>query len=207
MDMDIEATEIRERIRAAYSAKPRVSKKPWTVPAKTDFKLGRVLAFDQTVQNTGWAMVESTDTGPLIRKTGMCRPSKDDLTSFEALYARAAEVEDQLDALVQQFAWAENLTVVHEMPAIEGYRTESSLIVSYIIRRAATRAHLPVVMVNNQHMKAVLLPPHDRYEKAAVGRALVGLVDRTHLIVGSPWNQHVHDAVALGLTHLHKDER
>lgn len=198
---------VRERIRHAFEGQPRkrTASKRWLPPNMLKFRRGSVLAFDQTIMSTGWALLEKGEAPQIVvRKTGMCYPLDDELTGFEATYTRALDVDHQLSRIISQFKWSEDIEVVHEMPAVAGHRTESSLLVGYSIRRLAAEAHLPVAMISKQSAEALLLPPELRGTKKEIGKAILPFLDRTHLLVGSPWNQHVHDAIAVGLKYLYE---
>ncbi len=71
--------------------------------------------------------------------------------------------------------------------------------------------HKPLAGIYNQRMEALLLSPEQRqdrqHKKRYVKEAVLRLVDLGGLPKGSPLNEHVYDAIALGLTHLHDLKR
>jgi hypothetical protein len=101
--------------------------------------------------------------------------------------------------------WVLPEAVVHEMPAVKGHRIESSLMAAREIRRHASQADLPVVMVSRQHAYAVLVG-HPHTSKAE-GTARVNVLIPPEQRTTKAWNQDVHDAVLLGLQWLHDEKQ
>jgi Holliday junction resolvasome RuvABC endonuclease subunit len=163
-----------------------------------------ILAFDQTLGNTGAVLIH--DAGPehllhVFRAWTFGRPT-DSLKSFEATYSRAETLRDRLTRFMQtEINTPEIEAIVHEMPAVYGYRTESSLIAGYVIRTVVRDLGIkaPVVVVSNQHAKKVLTGT-SKANKAEVKAAV-----RDRMFVApdvKPWNEHTADAAMLGYTHI-----
>lgn len=204
----------RDDIRAKVVAqRTRPTKKEWTPPEREVFvrRARKILAFDQTVNHTGWAVLETVtpdegDDGRIVvRATGILEPPKDTLAGNEATLVRADWMLDNIASMMSHFSAPYHgiERVVYEMPiAAGGYnRPESILLGALAVRRAADRYGLPVVAMSNTSMKALLLPREQRAEKKYVGRAVEGLLDHREK---GPWNEHIKDSVALGLTYIYK---
>jgi Holliday junction resolvasome RuvABC endonuclease subunit len=183
----------------------RKRRKEWVAPVLSDFAYGTVLCFDQTVNATGWAIIAHDDAGLTIPATGTVRPPpEDELSGFEASLVRALYVSKMFVTVMLTTSIFEPDAIVHEMPAVAGYRIESSLLAALGVRMAAsTVLPLSVHMISNQSMKALLLHPDQREEKKYVGHMLTRYLTLNSQR-GQTWNQHNHDAVALGLTYLHQ---
>jgi hypothetical protein len=195
------AEAIRERIRDAAKPRVRKIKKKWTAPEPESFAPEPLLCWDQTLVNTGWALVSF----PVVIITGMCRPEPSDLRGHELTLHRAESLGRAIDQVVFSPVGRAAVTYVHEMPALFGSRLESSLMAARELRRAASGYR--VVGVYNQSMKALLVAPEKRpaNRKADVKEAVLQYVDISQLPKGCPLNEHVYDAIALGLTYSHKD--
>lgn len=164
----------------------------------------QVLAFDQTLSHCGMALVSAQGGVPLVRFAGELRPQVDPaLTSFERTYAKALALRGLLREPEPVTAMACADIIVYEMPAVGGYRTESSLLAGYVVRQFAHESGLPVAMVSNTSMRALIAPVSEG--KAPIARAIDALVPEGRRYARS-WNEHVRDAVGLALTHLHKQQ-
>lgn len=196
-------TELRDRVRAAAEGKrARPRKKEWQAPLVTDFATGSVLSFDQTITHTGWCLLHVVGGRIDVAAKGTINePPTPDLRSFMDTLQRAVYMAERVGAVVRD-NWEPGVHVVAEMPAVMGYRIESSLLGAMGVWQAVV-AHTPRArphaLVGKQHMEAVLVSPDDRMNgKPAVKRALSRYLD-----VGTGWNQHNRDALANGLTYLY----
>lgn len=200
---------MREKVQARKDETISRRKKVWTPPDPARFRLGGVLAFDQTLTNTGYALVYSDHAGLMVVGAGVLE-ARTSLTGFEETYAKAERLERGISEAVRYGALASVSAIVHEMPSVQGYRTESSLLAGYLVRRAARdyARGIPVVAVSNLAMKALLLPPGQRDEKKYVRQAVESLIpkERREKPMVQRWNEHVHDAVGLALTFLYEGE-
>lgn len=190
------------------AATPKKRKKEWSPPDPTRFRHGYVLSFDQTLTHTGWAAVISGADGIWLGATGSF-PLTSEKTGFEGTYDKAERLYQSLCRVMIGFSMSAE-AIVTEMPAVQGYRTESSLMAGREVRRAAAEyaRGVPVVTVANQTMRALLNPPEQRYEKHHVKSAVEALIPEVAR-TGRPitrWNQNVHDAVGLALTYLYEKE-
>lgn len=194
-----------EQMRASVRAKgkdPRVTKKVWVQPEAEDFAEGSVLAFDQTLTKTGWAVVTCAG-GIGVTSGGMLVPRIDtSLKSFEQTLAKAEELGLLLDDLVGEFYWVDQ--VVHEMPAVHGHRTESSLMAAREVRRViAESLSKTVEAINRQAAYATIVG--DRHApKRVMKEAVERLAPTRHV---ERWNQDVSDAAGLALKYLYDKKR
>lgn len=199
---DIET--LRSRIRSTPK-RPRGRTKVWVQPGVLDMAHGWVLSFDQTLTKTGWSVLEHCpDSGLRLHAGGVLVPEvSPDLKSFEQTFARALALDMSIEILVS--TWCDRIdAIVHEMPAVMGYRIESSLMAAFCIRRAAVeRSALDkVAMISKQHAKAVWLGPDKGYEKRHVTSLVNEMIPASHRTT-QRWTQDVHDSVLLALQHLH----
>ena len=167
------------------------------------FADGRVLAFDQTLGNTGISLIEVLEGKPAVCDTWHIKRPADGLTGFQATFSRAEYLRHRLGEILTWSIDLESLDfVVYEMPAVMGYRTESSLLAAYVLQTLATDLMIetPMVMVSNQHAKKVVLG-NARIGKKEVRPLIENLIEIPKL--NHPWNEHVADATMLGLAHLH----
>jgi hypothetical protein len=198
--------EMRATVREKAARRPKSRRTVWAPPDRSRFRSGMVLSIDQTLRHTGFALVGSDGNGWLGVHTGDCFDIDSDEVGFEGTLDKADRLEQALNRLMIGAAmWAQE--IVHEIPAVRGYRLESSLMAAREVRRAAKAwaPGLPVTAVSNQAMKALLLPPEKRLEKKYVREAVEALIPADQRDT-KRWNEHVHDAVALGLTRLYVKE-
>jgi hypothetical protein len=205
MSAETQAQEMRAKIAEQVATKgKRKIKKQWTAPTLDDFAHGTVLALDQTLTKTGFSVVVRDHKGLSIVEGNVILPKIDEsLTGFEQTLAKAASMGTLFDALMMMLGSSVS-AIVHEMPSVMGYRIESSLMAAREVRRAASTyaRSVPVVMVSNQSMRALLNPPEERYEKKFVKKAVEALIP-DYQRVTKRWTQDVHDSVGLALTHLY----
>ncbi len=201
--------QMRQTAREKAAAGPKRRKKAWEPPDPSRFRHGLVLAFDQTLTNTGVALLRS-DYGGLALEYAESVTVRSDLTSFEGTYDKADKMERGLAGLMSALAGLGVTGIVHEMPSVSGYRIESALIGGYLVRRLArTYARgVPMTAVSNRSMRTLLNAPDERDEKRYVRQAVESLIPeegRTGEFIRN-WNEHVHDAAALALTHLYQKD-
>ena len=174
----------------------------WTPPQLTDFAEGTVLSFDQTLTNTGWAVICHGGGELLVTSTGMIKPTSGGLTAHEATYVKALSLGNQIKALTR-YDFIGNRHTVYERPSVVGRRIDSALIAGNEVYRATNGF---CTAVSNRHAKAVLVgragtradPVTKTHVKEAVERHVTRPAQGDY-----PWNEHVRDAVMLGLVHLY----
>lgn len=192
IDAKIEAFVRRNKI---STAKPAPQ---WTPPTIEDFAWGvTVQAFDQTLTNTGY--VELMIVGGEVRVAGRLtirpKPPKE-LDSFAYAFEQASLLGDEVDDLLMCSS-----EVVFEMPAVSGFRIDSSKMAGQVIydRVRESRLGYKAVMISKNHAASILTgdPYADKNEiRKAIARYLPESDTRR-------WNEHQRDALALGLAHLY----
>ena len=170
------------------------------------FAEGLVLAFDQTLGNTGVSVVKNSADGLEVVYTGIFKRT-DPLKGFDRTIKRGLEFKKELYDWMLNFSYLPKLTaVVHEMPAVRGYRIESSLIASFIVHQVVDDLGLsiPLCSISNQHGKKVV-GLKNTASKADVKFAVEKILNYDEGDIAKPviWNQHVSDSVMLGLTYLY----
>jgi hypothetical protein len=137
---EINLSEFTDRHEGGKGGKPLKVKKGWEWTPICPRFVGSILAFDQTLSNTGFVILEAR---LVIRHVGMISPADtgekghlDNLLKAQAIFAKAMEIV----AMAKQHA--PNLRIVHETPPITGKgarmsRPESSLLAAHSIRLAA----------------------------------------------------------------------
>jgi Holliday junction resolvasome RuvABC endonuclease subunit len=165
---------------------------------------GRLLAFDQSLARTGWALLDADASKQTLKvcEVGMLPTEPGDVTGFEDSFRRGVELYRSSAALIWQH---EPDIIVHEMPAVRRERSrnqEAPFVSAMAIRCAAAATKAEVVMVNAQHVK-----------KRLTGNAKADKKDVREALIGSPsvegiarseldyWNSDVFDAMALAVVH------
>lgn len=190
-------SDLKEKAEAIKARRPRKVKEEWVPPTLADLASGRILAFDQTINKTGFAMFGVKDGTFVEWEHGTLRVEADPLWTghLDTLY-RARMMSKEIRQVVN--TWARlGPVVVHELPAVHGYRTESSLLAAHAIQMACEEEGLRYIAVANQHMKKVMID-NSGVSKAEVKKAVLALTGAS----GS-WNQDNADALALGCTYLY----
>jgi hypothetical protein len=198
--------KMRETLREKKTRAPKSKAKAWTPVTNDRLAYGTVLAFDQTLSKTGFSVVRHDHTGLHVIEGNLILAATDSV-GFEETYAKAAYMEHAIDK-VTMFLSAGIDCIVHEMPAVTGHRTESSLMAGYFVRRAAhlSAPSVPVVMLSKRSAAALLIPPDkDRSSKANMTQAVNALIPRENRQT-KRWNQDVHDSVALAVLRLHRQK-
>jgi len=202
---------VEDRIKDYAAGKPkRRRKKEWEPPSFGEFLDGAVLAYDQGAFCTGWCYFwKSSETGLVVLDKGVFKePPVPGLKSHADTLQRATWMAERIQAHIhEQRLMPSDLNefwIVHEMPPIQGWRPEVSLMGALAIRLATERSLHRVVSVANQHMRSVLVgSERNDGSKRVVKEALA----RYGRFVGDGWNEHNRDALALGLTFLYDEKR
>lgn len=156
-----------------------------------------VLAFDQSLASTGWAVVSTDGDGnPYVEKTGMILTSQTEVGGYEDTFARVATIETEMMLVVTEFAAG---SVVHEMPATFGKRTDASLASALTLRSVCRRASVPCVGYQAQRVKKAVTGKANA-TKAEVKSSIKSLVP--NVVKVKPNNEHTNDAISVALTHL-----
>lgn len=190
---------ILQRIRE-FKGRPSAPRKEFRPPEVGDFESRVLLCFDQTLTNCGWALLSTEGNAVSVLRGGVIRPPELEEGGFERLLIKSVHISDGVEQVI-----LDNLgsfdQVVCEMPAVLGHQTESSLVALVtIVRIMATLDMGLPVLISRQQAAAALCGYADAPKKES--NALVDrLVGERH---NKPWNEHVRDAVLVGLKHVHK---
>jgi Holliday junction resolvasome RuvABC endonuclease subunit len=180
-------SELRAKI--AETKKPRKTKSKRQPATREDLSYGKILAYDQTLTNTGCAYIEHSEQGLWVQ-TEMLIQHTDDAGHMGSI--------DKFKMLHRSLSGSPRastfIPVIFETPPVQGYRIESSLMAA----AAICLVYPNTIPVSNQHAKSVIVANH-MATKAQVGAAVNNLVT-DHL---GPWNEHTRDAVMLGLAYLY----
>lgn len=191
--------ELRTRVcdRSTKTGRRRSPKHDWTPPTLEDFAQDQnVLAFDQALVNTGWALLRTEPEGVRLLATGTIKTkSHPHLTGLRYTFDQLDQIHRQLQELRDQFLNRTYVTVGEYPNVGGGYRTDASMMAAREIHRLFPTTR----WVSNTHARAVLAGPQGKESKRELHNTLV-----QHLIeLPRRWNEHQRDAVALGMTYLY----
>lgn len=195
------------------------AKEPWRPLTPDRLRTGVVLAFDQTIRNTGWCMVTRDAVSAVVVASGTCRTRPAGLKGWAETLAGAEAVCDKIAGVLDAYRWYDGVEVVHEAPPTGGgrlARPESTLLAALGVRRAAAAVGLPVTMLANQSAKRLLVDCVDGRVEPGPGQVKIGDVTKAMVaeaLRGLTWlydrerlgNEHERDAGALALLHLTKE--
>ncbi len=196
---------IREKIAEAKGQRVPDSYRP---PEPGDFESDqRVLCFDQSLAHCGWALIDTDEPDIRVIDSGTIRlpaiPST--VKGFEATFTKSVMIGRDLRDLVRS-KYGQWDRVVLELPAVFGYRTESSLVAAVTICLVLDEAEegLPE-FVSRQSAAARLAGSPSAPKK--VTSDLVDSLVKEHPTGTGQWTEHVRDAVLVGLRSLYKEAR
>lgn len=190
---DIEHARTRLRARKSAPALP-----PWRFPDLADFYQNlRVLAFDATLSHCGWVCLEVQDR-VLVHAKGCINPCTG-RTSFFSTWDKAYELQVKLGFVFGSCFNADHRVV--EGPSVGGgSRTESSLIAGMLVWMDDPGR---CTVISATHVSSVLLGDHQvksGERKKRIREAVIRLIPEA---AARDWNEHIRDAAATALTHLH----
>lgn len=197
--------EILKRIKEyANQALKRVNPKDYRPPRPEDFRRANILCFDQTLTNCGWAVLNTEHGHPRVNACGVIRPPtfQKGERGFEASFVKSLMVGRGVSELLIELSGQFD-EVVGELPPVMGYRTESSFTAAVILvlKLDEMGEEMPT-FVPRQRATAVLAG--DRNASKSVVASVVDDLIEDRRPKGSPWNEHVRDAVFAGLMHLYR---
>jgi hypothetical protein len=171
---------------------------PWRFPVMDDFYQAlRVLAWDATLSHCGWCLLEVLGGEVAVHAKGCINP-KTPRTGFFETWDKAYELRWHLTEILEAYPHEHR---VIEAPSVGGgYRTESSLIAGMLVWME--RPKLCTVVSATRVSSVLLGDPRipSEVRKPAIRKAVIRLIPAA---VGRDWNEHIRDAAATGLTHLH----
>lgn len=186
---DYDPATARQRSDEQYEADMQVDRKkvlPYDV---------RVLAFDQTLTNCGWAVWDAWTQK--VEACGCIKvESRYPYTGFDLTFEKARILEEALTKVLNEQALAVD-TIVMEMPAVTGFRTESSLMAAEKLLTVCRQLGLPKPLMIARNTAAAMVAGNGKATKQETSEVVNSIVkDRPK----SPWNEHVRDAVLLAIT-------
>jgi hypothetical protein len=201
--------EILQRIRAEVQrAKTAKTPRTYRPPTAADFRWDtQILCFDQSLSNSGWALLNTDDGMISVKDSGTIRPPTLETKSrgFELTLTKSVMLARQLQILLNDL-YGKFEEVVIELPSIFGYRTESSLVAAVTVSVELDRMGEPLpALVSRNSAGAVLCG--DRHASKSVSSNLVTTLVGDRRPGGrGQWTEHVRDAVFVGLRHLYLEE-
>jgi hypothetical protein len=192
------------RIKAfAAEGQKQLPKRGWVPPSPENFRPAQILCFDQTLSNCGWAILATDQQEISVPACGVLVAPKFAVgeRGFAATFAKSIFIADGMKQILRDNHGSFE-GVVAEMPAVSGYRTESSLVAAVTLVQTLHDMGEPwPEMVSRNRAGAVLCG--DRNAPKGVSGAFVDqMVQDRH---PKPWNEHVRDAVFVGLQSLYKE--
>jgi Holliday junction resolvasome RuvABC endonuclease subunit len=200
IDPDDILQRIREKIAEGRTRKVAPTFRP---PTAADFRIeSQILAFDQTLSNCGWALVNTEGGKVTVPESGTIKPpTLNGQKGFEATLAKAVPLASRIQhVLNMQYSRFEE--VVLELPAVVGYRTESSLIAAVMICVELDRMGCKQPeFVSRQAAGTVLVG--DRHASKTESSRFVNDLITEHPTGTGCWTEHVRDAVFVGAKYLY----
>lgn len=197
--------EILKKIKEfARQALVRTSPKDYRPPNPEDFRPATVLCFDQTLSNCGWAILNTEQGQPQVSACGVLRPPAFERgeRGFEATFVKSLYLARDLRALLRELDGLFD-EVVGELPSVLGYRTESSLVAAVtMVQQLDELGYAMPTFVPRQRAASVLAG--DGRASKTVTKGVVNDLVEDRRPKEQPWNEHVHDAVFVGLMHLYR---
>lgn len=195
---------IREKVAEAKSLKTPKSYRP---PVVSDFAPDvQILAFDQTLSNCGWSLINTEDSAITVVDSGTIRPPAIPVTvkGFEATFTKSIMIARDIRLLLRRLH-GQYEQVVLELPAVIGYRTESSLVAAVTICLALDEAEESFPTFVSRQSAATKLAGSPSATKKVTNDLVESLVD-AHPTGTGQWTEHVRDAVLVGLRALYLEE-
>jgi Holliday junction resolvasome RuvABC endonuclease subunit len=157
---------------------------------------GRVLAFDQTLGATGYAVLDVVEGIIAVREVGMVPTNAGQFTGHEGNLVMALQIRHGVKRLLEIH---QPVLVGHEMPPVGGgrlMRPDSSLMAAEAIRISADDMAIPVAMKAPQSIKR-RLTGNGTADKKEVRVALDRMFPT--LAQMKPRNDNTYDAVGVGV--------
>lgn len=200
--------DILRKIRTlAQEARSMKNPKSFRPPEVDDFeKHERVLCFDQTLNNCGWALLNVGHDYAAVWKSGTIRPPQigREAKGFEATFTKSVFLARDIRSLLRERA-GEFDRVVLELPSVLGYRTESSLVAAATI--CVTLDEMGETFpsfVSRQSAGATLCG--DRGASKNLSSEVVNRLVGDRPTGTGQWTEHVRDAVFVGLRNLYLED-
>ena len=159
---------------------------------------GRMLAFDQSLADGGWAYMVFGDDGVQVRRTGNIRTVADE-KGHEGNLKRSVDFFHAVEDLLREF---DPELVAHESPPVANNkmaRPESSLMSAEAIRISASLNDMPIYMVHSQRVKKHITG-NGNAKKTLVAKMVKERMPELQTNKPGPLNEGVYDAIGVGLT-------
>lgn len=160
---------------------------------------GVLLCVDQSLVNSGWALLHvRPGLAPRLAMHGTIHtaPSKEGRKGFYDTFVRSEQLYEEYRKLLEVSG---PQVVLHEMPAITGMvavrRQEASTMAGVALRCAARSLGLVIDQMQAQHVKKIMTGNGNAPKPFVREQVVLALPDAT-----VRWNEHISDAVALGIT-------
>lgn len=184
----------------------------WQPPVLGDFKLGRILAFDQSLSGCAAVALIRREDELLVYAAQMFKTSHFQEGGHEENIRKGMQLTDHIaNWLHGMHIRPPEWTVVHEAPPIGGgklMRPESSLLASFAVRVAAKQFQLPIAPMVSKQAHAKFICGNAKADKTTHHAALMELAAEwgvTNLGVVS--NADKRDAFSIGLHWLARGKR
>lgn len=164
-----------------------------------------ILAFDQTLGNTGWVWLQVWQDGtPEVAMTGTCTPPTVDkkVKGHELNLLRSVALQQEMLVLIDSMSHALDI-VLHETPPVGNRmaRPESSLLAAHCIAYACNLRGVPRLSVGAQRAKSVVCG-NGNAKKAEAHAALRKRYATSIEEFDQVTNEHQRDALMLALVYL-----
>lgn len=164
----------------------------------------RMLCFDQALANTGWAyMNHDLKDGWGLLATGTLKTDADKTGSIGNI-KRSVKMYEMMKSVLTDHPMSD--VVIHELPTVGFgmFRPESCLSAAISLQIAVSCLDTPIpVHVMQRQRVNKHLTGHPNSDKKTVGAAVEKrLVDQFSNVLQSRRNEHIRDAIALGIVWL-----
>lgn len=158
-----------------------------------------VMAFDQSLRNTGWVILDTTSENPWVEYSGTLKTTATSQKGWQSTLDSAVEMYEKIEQTVAVNRFDTEMLYAFESPALFGRRLESSALAAFCIRLVANQYEAETEMVSAQKMKK-LITGNANASKADVKTSILDLT----WIGGAETlkNEHERDALGIGLTAL-----
>lgn len=179
--------------------KPGSTPVEWNPPTALDIPVGSMIAFDQSIRNTGWVHLISDGAGAVkLKSLGTLRTKPKEQKGWESTLADANELYGLLRVLFWNLFPTEEHGIAFESPAAYGLRTESSALSAFAIKILAHEEGVVPSMIGAQTMKKFMTGNGN----AKKPQVKLSIENNFKWIENLHWlrNEHERDALGIGLT-------
>lgn len=178
----------------AATRKIPAPRKEYRPPVPEDFHPRTVLGFDQSLTNTGWALVAFSGRQVRVEHCGVIHPQERPQTGYARTFAAAPSLRRQMRQVLLDHRFDE---LVMELPSVHGFRTDSSIASGMVLCTVADELGVEDVRQIQRQQACAALVGNGNANKKESGKVVDDLVGI--LRPQRPWNEHVRDAVLLAM--------